>query len=78
MTDVYMHIHSVIFFFFFFFFKGTVVDNHYGKFIYDNIWYTDTYIHIDNHMYTSPTHAHSHAHLHIQIHPYLKHTYAHS
>ena len=35
-----------IFFFFFFFLKGTIVDNHYGKFIYDNIWYTDTYIYI--------------------------------
>ena len=44
-----------------FVFKGTVVDNHYGKFIHDNIWYTDAYIHSDNHMYTSPSHAHSHA-----------------
>ena len=30
----------------------TVVDNHYGKFIHDNIWYTDVYIHSDNHIYT--------------------------
>ena len=47
-----MVLYFFIFFFIFYFFKGTVVDNHYGKFIYDNIWYTGTYIHIDNHMYT--------------------------
>ena len=48
------------------------MDNHYGKFIHDNIWYTDAYIHSDNHIYTSPSHADSHSHLHIQMHAHLK------
>ena len=52
------------------------MDNHNGKFIHDNIWYTDAYIHTDNHMYTSPTHANSHSHLHTQIHTHLKYTHS--
>ena len=51
------------------------MDNHYGKFIHDNIWYTDAYIHPDNHIYTSPSHADSHSHLHIQISRTPKNTY---
>ena len=62
----------IIIILFIYFFKGTVVDNHYGKFIHDNIWYTGAYIHSDNHIYTSPSHADSHSHLHIQIHAHLK------
>ena len=68
------------FFFFFFFFNGTVVDNHYGKFIHDNIWYTDVYIHSDNHIYTSPSHTNSYSPLHVQIHAHLNthiHPYPH-
>ena len=41
---------------------------HYSKFIHDNIWYTDAYIHTDNHMYTSPSYADSHSHLHTHFH----------
>ena len=48
------------------------MDNHYGKFIHDHIWYRDACIHTDNHMYTSFSHTDSHSHLHTQIHTHLK------
>ena len=54
-----MELFSVCRFFFFFiylfFFKGTVVDNHYGKFIHDNIC---TQVHIYSYR---QTHAYSHS-----------------
>ena len=56
--------------YYYYFFKGTVVDNHYGKFIHDNT-YTDAYIHSDNHIYTSHSHHNFYSPLHVQIHAHL-------